>query len=136
MKEKNPGRGERAVDLSPDQDEDRKRGEILEIFEGLSSGIRLDIFRLLVTWEPDGLVAGEISGKLSIPPTNLSFHLKTLTYAGLVSVEQQGRFLRYRARVQAVTDVIAFLTDNCCSNNPEHCPPGSPGKQNSPSRRF
>ena len=53
------------------------------VFESLASGIRLDIYRLLVRQGPQGLVAGEIASALDIPPTNLSFHLKALTQARL-----------------------------------------------------
>jgi DNA-binding transcriptional ArsR family regulator len=52
------------------------------LFESLASGIRLDIFRLLVKQAPTGLVAGEIATLLALPPTNLSFHLKAMTYTG------------------------------------------------------
>jgi DNA-binding transcriptional ArsR family regulator len=102
---------------------DSEKKKILGIFEAFSSEARLDIFRLLVTFEPNGLVAGEISEKLSIPPTNLSFHLKTLSYAGLLTVEPQGRFIRYRARVDQARRVVDYLTQNCCDNHPDRCVP-------------
>jgi DNA-binding transcriptional ArsR family regulator len=51
------------------------------LFESLASGVRLDIFRLLVKNAPDGLVAGEIATLLALPPTNLSFHLKAGCYS-------------------------------------------------------
>ncbi|PPD03738.1 MAG: transcriptional regulator [Methylobacter sp.] len=91
------------------------------VFESLASGIRLDVFRLLVKTGPEGLVAGEISGLLSLPPTNLSFHLKALSQAGLISVEQQGRFQRYRANMTLMRELIAYLTDECCNGQPEQC---------------
>ena len=91
------------------------------MFESLSSGVRLDIFRLLVKTGPLGLVAGEIASALALPPTNLSFHLKAMTHTSLVSVLQEGRFLRYRANLALVQDLIAFLTDECCSGHPEQC---------------
>lgn len=91
------------------------------IFESLSSGVRLDVYRLLVKKGPDGIVAGEIASTLSIPPTNLSFHLKALTQSGLLTVEQEGRFQRYRANIPLMLDLIAYLTEECCSGNPEQC---------------
>ncbi len=91
------------------------------VFESLSSGVRLDIFRLLVKAGPLGLVAGEIASALALPPTNLSFHLKAMTHASLVSVVQEGRFLRYRANLALVQDLITFLTEECCSGHPEQC---------------
>ena len=69
------------------------------IFEVLASEVRLSIFRLLVKYAPEGLVAGEISQMLDIPKTNLSFHLKNIMYSGLVSMEREGRNTRYRANI-------------------------------------
>src|SRR5450830_897965 len=91
------------------------------IFESLASGVRLDIYRLLVKTGPQGLVAGEIGGTLEVPPTNLSFHLKALTHAQLVSVVQEGRFQRYRANLALMQELIAYLTAECCAGHPEQC---------------
>lgn len=91
------------------------------IFESLASGIRLDVFRLLVKQGPQGLVAGEIASTLEMPPNNLSFHLKALTQAGLLTVAQEGRFQRYRANLGLMTELIAYLTAECCSGHPEQC---------------
>jgi len=91
------------------------------VFESLASGIRLDVFRLLVRKGPDGLVAGEIAGALDIPPTNLSFHLKALTQAHLLTVEQEGRFQRYRANMPLMLDLIGYLTAECCAGDPAQC---------------
>ncbi|GAB4216243.1 MAG: helix-turn-helix domain-containing protein [Rhodoferax sp.] len=91
------------------------------VFESLASGIRLDIYRLLVKTGPQGLVAGEIGSALDVPPTNLSFHLKALTHAQLVSVVQEGRYQRYRANMVLMQDLIAYLTAECCAGHPEQC---------------
>ncbi|NMW21371.1 MAG: helix-turn-helix transcriptional regulator [Chlorobiaceae bacterium] len=91
------------------------------IFESLSSGVRLDVYRLLVKKGAEGMVAGEIASALDVPPTNLSFHLKTLTHTGLLTVEQEGRFLRYRANLPLMMDLIAYLTEECCGGNPAQC---------------
>ena len=91
------------------------------IFEALSSGVRLDLFRLLVKFAPGGLVAGEIAKHLNVTNTNLSFHLKELLHAGLLTVEKEGRFLRYRANIPAMLDIITYLTAECCSGYPEQC---------------
>jgi ArsR family transcriptional regulator len=92
------------------------------VFESLASAVRLDIYRLLVKTGPDGLVAGEIGSALAVPPTNLSFHLKALTHAQLVSVVQEGRFQRYRANLTLMQTLIAYLTEECCAGQPEQCP--------------
>ena len=91
------------------------------IFEALSSDVRLGLFRLLVKYAPEGLVAGEIAKRLHVTNTNLSFHLKELLYAGLITVEKEGRFLRYRANIPVMLDTIGYLTEECCSKHPEQC---------------
>ena len=91
------------------------------IFESLASGVRLDVYRLLVKNAPSGLVAGEIAALLALPPTNLSFHLKALTQAGLLSVEQEGRYQRYRANLAIMQELIVYLTAECCTGHPEQC---------------
>jgi len=98
-----------------------EKSAALAVFESLSSGIRLDVFRLLVRKGPDGLVAGEIALALDLPPTNASFHLKALTHAGLLSVEQEGRYQRYRANLPLMRDLIDYLTAECCEGMPERC---------------
>ena len=92
-----------------------------QVFESLSSGIRLDVYRLLVRHGPDGRVAGEIGSALDVPPANLSFHLKAMTQAGLVSVEQEGRFQRYRANLSLMAELVAYLSAECCGGHPERC---------------
>jgi DNA-binding transcriptional ArsR family regulator len=92
-----------------------------KIFEALSSDVRLDLFRLLVKNAPCGLVAGDIAKQLLIPSTNLSFHLKAIVQCGLADVEREGRFMRYRANIPLMLDIIAYLTSECCSENPEEC---------------
>lgn len=91
------------------------------VFESLASGVRLDVYRLLVKTGPQGLVAGEIGSTLEVPPTNLSFHLKTLMHAQLVFVEQEGRYQRYRANLGLMQDLIGYLTEECCAGHPEQC---------------
>ena len=91
------------------------------VFESLSSGVRLDVFRLLVKKGLDGMVAGEIATTLAVPSTNLSFHLKAMVNAGLLTVTQEGRFQRYRANLPLMLDLIVYLTEECCAGQPELC---------------
>ncbi|MDL2210102.1 helix-turn-helix domain-containing protein [Desulfovibrio sp. OttesenSCG-928-O18] len=95
--------------------------EASKIFEALSSDVRLDLFRLLVKNAPDGLVQGDIAKQLAIPSTNLSFHLKTIVQSGLVAVEREGRFMRYKANIPLMLHIVGYLTEECCSGNPEAC---------------
>lgn len=89
------------------------RSSALKVFESLGSNLRLDIFCMLVQAGDEGRVAGEIADALEIPATNLSFHLKAMLQANLVSVRQEGRFLRYRANVPHMLRVLAFVMENC-----------------------
>ena len=92
-----------------------------QLFESLSAATRLDIFRLLVRMGHEGMVAGDIAATLDILPNKLSFHLKGLLHAGMISVTHEGRFLRYRANLALMLDLIAYLTEECCAGRPEQC---------------
>jgi len=82
-------------------------------FESLASGQRLDIFCLLVQSGPEGCVAGVIAQALGLPANNLSFHLKAMLGSGLVTVQPEGRYQRYRANVPHMLRVLAFVMENC-----------------------
>ncbi|MEO1765750.1 ArsR/SmtB family transcription factor [Thiobacter aerophilum] len=93
----------------------------VELLESLASGPRLSVYRLLVKHGSAGLVAGEIAGTLGLAPSNLSFHLKALAQAGLVTPVQEGRFMRYRANIPLMLELIAYLTEECCAHQPGEC---------------
>lgn len=79
----------------------------------LAQETRLAIFRLLVQ-SADAVIAGEIADRLAIAPSTLSFHLKTLQQAGLVSVRQAGRFMYYTPDRVVFASLLDYLTENCC----------------------
>ena len=83
----------------------------------LGQATRLSVYRLLVQAGPRGRIAGDIAGELSLPGATLSFHLKELASAGLVTSEQQGRTICYRANFQAMSALLAYLTENCCAGD-------------------
>jgi len=89
----------------------------------LAQESRLAVFRLLVRNAPEGLTPGVIGEQLELPAPTLSFHLKTLAQAGLVTAVQEGRFVRYRAEILAINTLIAFLTEDCCGGNSQLCSP-------------
>ena len=89
--------------------------------ECLSSSTRLRIYRLLVRQGRAGMVAGRIATQLDIAPNGASFHLKAMTHAGLLSVQQEGRYQRYRADIGQMLDLVSYLTDECCAGHPELC---------------
>ena len=80
----------------------------------LAQETRLDVFRVLVQAGPDGLPAGAIGTALGIPSATLSFHLKELKSSGLIHCERQGRSRIYSPALSAVSELVAFLTANCC----------------------
>ncbi|MBV8537868.1 MAG: helix-turn-helix transcriptional regulator [Alphaproteobacteria bacterium] len=80
----------------------------------IAHGHRLAIFRMLVERGPDGLPAGQIAGRLEVPPSSLTFHLQQLLHAGLVTQRRLGRQLIYAADFAAMNGLIAYLTENCC----------------------
>lgn len=89
----------------------------------LAQESRLAVFRLLVRTGPEGLAASRIAEQVGIPPSSLSFHLKELAHAGLVTQRQEGRFVIYAANFEAMNALLAFLMDSCCSGMP--CIPSS-----------
>ena len=84
----------------------------------LAQSSRLRVFRAIVVASPDGMQPGQLSLSLDLPANTLSFHLKELHHAGLVSVQREGRFLRYRADMAVMQNLVGFLTAHCCEGVP------------------
>ncbi len=80
----------------------------------LAQPVRLQVFRALVVRGQDGLTPGAMSEGLGIPANTLSFHLKELTHAGLVTQERSSRNIIYRAAFEQMNGLLAYLTENCC----------------------
>jgi ArsR family transcriptional regulator len=89
----------------------------------LAQEARLRIFRALVGAAPDGLTPGALAAMLDIPSSTLSFHLKELIHADLVSVERDGRSLIYRPAISQMNELLGYLTDHCCQGRA--CAPGT-----------
>jgi len=87
----------------------------------LAQETRLSIFRLLVEAGPEGLPAGDIAQKLDVAAATLSFHLKELSRAGLVTSRQEGRFIYYATNFEHMAALMSFLTQNCCKGMPQEC---------------
>jgi ArsR family transcriptional regulator, arsenate/arsenite/antimonite-responsive transcriptional repressor len=88
-----------------------------DMFASLGAESRLQIVRLLLSAHPEGLVVGEIQATLGIPASTLSHHLERLKHDGLVSVQRESTFLRYRADAEALREVLTFLYAECCTRN-------------------
>ena len=87
----------------------------------LAQETRLSIYRLLVEAGPEGVSAGRIGETLEIPGATLSFHLKELARAGLVSSRQEKQFIYYAADLELMAELMTFLTENCCHGMPQAC---------------
>jgi protein-tyrosine-phosphatase/DNA-binding transcriptional ArsR family regulator len=90
-------------------------------FAALSQETRLDLMRLLIAQGASGLPAGEIAARLAVPSSTLSFHLAALERAGLTQATRQGRQIVHAARLIGVRQLLTFLTETCCSGQPELC---------------
>lgn len=97
--------------------------QALSAFGALSQETRLAIVRMLVKAGPLGMAAGAIAESLDIGASNVSFHLKDLEYAGLVSSRREARSIIYSADFDTLRGLIAFLMKDCCSGRPEICDP-------------
>jgi len=100
-----------------------KTNEVVKALSALAQESRLAVFRLLVEQGPDGLTPGTIADKLDIPAPTLSFHLKELASAGLISSRQQGRFIVYTTDFVAMRELVEFLYQNCCGVGIDGCGP-------------
>ena len=84
----------------------------------LAQESRLAVFRLLVQTGPEGMAATKIAEALAIAPSSLSFHLKELAHADLVTASKAGRSIIYAANYAGMNGLLAFLTENCCAGTP------------------
>lgn len=97
--------------------------QIILALAALAQQTRLDVFRLLVKHEPEGLPAGEIARRLAVPQNTMSSHLGVLARAGLVRTERRSRSIIYRANLEAVQRLVTFLLHDCCGGRTEICAP-------------
>jgi len=88
--------------------------DIIKALAALAQPMRLRVFRALVMAGKAGLTPGAMSETLAVPAATLSFHLKELTYAGLITQERASRNLIYRASFDRMNTVLGYLTENCC----------------------
>lgn len=88
--------------------------DVVRALTALAQPVRLKVFRALVVTGELGLTPGAMAEGLGIPPNTLSFHLKELASAGLVTQQRASRHIIYRAAYGRMNAVLAYLTDNCC----------------------
>ena len=92
----------------------------------LAQGMRLRVFRALINAGPQGLTPGDLSATLDVPASTLSFHLKELLAAGLVTQERDGRRLNYRPCMEHMNALLAYLTAHCCQGADAACDLAAP----------
>jgi DNA-binding transcriptional ArsR family regulator len=91
-----------------------EENEVARALAALAQTLRLQIFRVLVVAGRTGMTPGALTEHLGVPGTTLSFHLKELANAGLVTQERLGRYLIYRASFEHMNELLGYLTANCC----------------------
>lgn len=92
----------------------------------LAQETRLSIFRHLVQAGPQGVPAGQIAHALDVPAPTMSFHLKELENAGLLTQRRDGRQIFYACDYAGMRSVLEFLQRDCCQGHPDIC--GAPSK--------
>lgn len=88
--------------------------DVVRSLAALAQPVRLKVFRALVVTGQAGLTPGAMAEGLGIPPNTLSFHLKELAHAGLVTQERASRNIIYRAAYERMNALLGYLTENCC----------------------
>lgn len=95
--------------------------EAAAALSALSQETRLDLLRLLIAEGANGLPAGDISRRLGVPPSTLSFHLGALERVGLTQATRHGRQIIHAVQLAALRRLLSFLTETCCGGRPELC---------------
>ena len=106
--------------------------DVITALAALAHDTRLAIFRLLVETGSEGLPVGKIGERLGTAPATLSFHLKELAHADLVTMRHEGRFIYCSANFATMNGLLAYLTENCCGSGTAFvpfCPPAPPHVQ-------
>jgi DNA-binding transcriptional ArsR family regulator len=98
-----------------------KSKDVVETLSALASEPRLAVFRSLVKRGPQGYTPSDLVRQLGVPAPTLSFHLKGLVHANLLTVRREGRNLYYSPNFARINGLVDFLTDNCCSLADQAC---------------
>ena len=105
----------------------------LAALSALAQETRLEVFRLLVRAGPTGLAAGAVAERIGVQPATLSFHLRELERAGLLTARRESRQIFYAPDFRGMRALLAFLTEDCCGGHPEICAvPGAGGRAGRP----
>ncbi len=95
-----------------------EKTEVIRALGALSHPLRLDVFRALIVAGSGGRTPGDLMAEFEVPSATLSFNLKELAAAGLVTQERASRNIVYRASYAQMNGLLAYLTQNCCAGVP------------------
>jgi DNA-binding transcriptional ArsR family regulator len=95
----------------------------VEALSALSQQTRLEVFRLLVRREPEGMAAGDLAKTIGVPANTMSVHLNVLSRAGLVTSVRHSRSIVYRADLDRFRELMLFMLKDCCDGRSEICAP-------------
>ena len=98
-----------------------EQNDVVRSLAALAQPVRLQVFRALVVAGQSGMTPGTMAEGLSIPANTLSFHLKELSHAALVTARPESRFVYYSADFGQMAALMTFLTENCCKGMPGEC---------------
>lgn len=93
---------------------DRFESQAVKALTALAQTQRLRAFKAMVVAGDAGLTPSLLSEQLDIAASALSFHLKELEHSGLISREQRGRNLIYRADFDQMNTLLSYLAEHCC----------------------
>jgi len=97
--------------------------EAVAAMSALAHEGRLNAFRILVQAGHEGVASGEVARRLGIPPNTLSASLNVLSNAGLIESRREGKSMIYTVRYAHMSQLLAFLVEDCCAGSSEICAP-------------
>jgi ArsR family transcriptional regulator len=95
----------------------------IQRLSALAQDARLAVFRLLVKAGPDGMAAGDVARELDVPANTLSAQLLVLSNAKLTKARRDGRSIIYAVDFDAMSELLVYLTEDCCGGRAEVCAP-------------
>ncbi|MBU6455874.1 MAG: ArsR family transcriptional regulator [Cyanobacteria bacterium REEB67] len=98
-----------------------KTSRAVKAMGALAQESRLEVFRLLVRTGAAGMAAGDLSSYFKMPPATMSFHLKELSNAGLITSRRESRSIIYSVNYELMQELLGFLMENCCADNGGKC---------------